>query len=125
MRSIPAKRRLVLTMPEDSRAAPCKAHWPRAARTLNAVQTAKYPETKIALGTYGWSRSRRLRFTVANVRIIGTAEGSIIATIISPHIKESGSNVPADHGCVSGPDIFIPAQQHTPVRFIVCASRIM
>ena len=46
----------------------------------------------------------------------------IIATIISDHIRNRGSRAEADQAVISGPDIFIPAQQHTPVSVIVRAS---
>ena len=75
------------------------------------------------MGTKGYSRSRRFRFTIANVRIIGAAEGSIIATIISDHIRNNGTTAAMDQGAKSGPDIFIPAQQQMPVRVMAFASR--
>jgi len=49
------------------------------------------------------------------VRIIGAAEGVIIATIISAHMRNSGTSVEADQDCMSGPDIFMPAHWQTPV----------
>ena len=62
---------------------------------------------------------------MAKVRIIGAADGIIIATIISAHIRKSGRIAPAAHGFTSGPDIARPAQWQTPVASIARASRIM
>ena len=47
---------------------------------------------------------------------------NVMATIISTHIRNSGSNVPAVQLWVSGPDIFRPKHWQTPVRPIACAS---
>jgi hypothetical protein len=66
-----------------------------------------------------------LRWTEANIKIIGAAVGNIMATIISAHMRNSGGRVPTDHALVSGPDIFIPAQQHEPVAYIARASYAM
>jgi hypothetical protein len=56
---------------------------------------------------------------------MGAAEGSIMATIISVHMRNKATNADSGHAVVSGPDIFIPAQQQTPVSVISRASRIM
>jgi hypothetical protein len=53
---------------------------------------------------------------------MGAALGSIIATIISDHMRKRGTRAEADHGPRSGPDIFMPTQQQMPVRLIACAS---
>ena len=80
---------------------------------------------KANVGTNGRSCSRRFRFTAAKVRITGAAEGIIMATIISAHIKKSGGSAVASQRLISGPDIFIPAQQQTPVKCMLWASRAM
>ena len=59
------------------------------------------------------------------VRIIGAAEGNIMATIISVHMRKSGKRAAVDQGLRSGPDILRPAQQQTPVRVMALASWIM
>src|SRR5262245_17438351 len=79
----------------------------------------------MAVGTNGCWFSCRFRFTSAKVRIIGAAEGSIMAIIISVHMRNKCRSDAVDHGSKSGPDIFIPAQQHTPVSVIARASWIM
>src|SRR6185436_18585674 len=71
-------------------------------------------EHKNTGGDKGCSRSRRFRLTAAKVRIMGAALGSIMATIISDHMRKRGTKVEADHGPRSGPDIFMPTQQQMP-----------
>jgi hypothetical protein len=48
-----------------------------------------------------------------------------MATIISAHIRNSGTSAVTDHGRTSGPDIVMPAQWHTPLKDISRASWIM
>src|ERR1044071_6367926 len=66
--------------------------------------------------------SRRLRLTLAKVRIMGAAEGVIMAIIISTHIRNKGRTVDEDQGRRSGPDIFMPAHWQTPVWYMARAS---
>jgi len=66
-----------------------------------------------------------LRLTAAKVRTIGAAEGTIIATIITAHMRKSGTSCAGDQACTSGPDIFMPAQAQTPVSIMARASPIM
>ena len=51
----------------------------------------------------------------------GLSDGAFSCTDCSTRFGE-WSSVAVDHGSVSGPDIFIPAQQQAPVRFIARAS---
>ena len=53
---------------------------------------------------------------------MGDADGSIMATIISAHIRKSGMRAAGDHWDISGPAIFMPAMQHAPVKLIARAS---
>src|ERR1035441_6723538 len=50
---------------------------------------ARYPSTKALVGTYGNDWARRVRFTPANARIIGEADGIIMAIIITAHMANS------------------------------------
>jgi hypothetical protein len=65
----------------------------------NAVQTARYPKMKMATGTNGRSVACRRWFTVRKARIIGAADGTIMATIITAHIANLRPNSVAVHGC--------------------------
>ena len=49
---------------------------------------ARYPERKMPTGTSGRPAVCRRWFTVTKARIIGAAEGTIMATIITAHITK-------------------------------------
>ena len=51
----------------------------------------------------------RRRCTAAKVRIIGAAEGSIIATIMTNHIRHMKANIAALQGCSCGIAMSPPA----------------
>ena len=53
------------------------------------------------VGTNGWARSRRRRLTVAKVRIIGMAEGSIMPGIIAHQMSTFSSRSAAVHGAAA------------------------
>jgi hypothetical protein len=59
---------------------------------------------------------------MANVKISGAAEGIIMATIISAHMKNSAGNVRASHGFVSGA---IMQQQQDMPGLMPRASRVI
>src|SRR2546423_14791941 len=118
MRTPPASAGVTLTIIGESSASPCRIHCANAATALKPVHAAKYPSTNIPVGTNGRSCSWRFRLTVANARIIGAAEGSIIAAIISVHIANRAIKVAADHPFASGPDIVVPAHEQTPLVYI-------
>ena len=60
---------------------------PRVATNANPAQITRYPERNTPVETNGRDSSRRLRLTVANNRTMGAALGTIMATIITAHIR--------------------------------------
>jgi len=81
----------------ESIAAWCKPHSAKVAIAENAVQTARYPKMKMATGTNGRSVACRRWFTVRKARIIGAADGTIMATIITAHITKRSRTVVGPH----------------------------
>ena len=79
---------LVETPMDETRAALWSASCASVAPRLKPVHAATYPRTKALVGTYGNDCARRVRFTPAKARIIGEADGIIMATIITAHIAK-------------------------------------
>lgn len=83
---------LTVRMSADSIAAECSPHCSSAATALNPHHATRYPVAKNA------TDADRLRFAAREApmreksKITGAAEGSIIATIITAHITNSGSS---------------------------------
>src|ERR1700730_531417 len=67
----------------------------RKASAPAAPHSARYAETKNAVGTYGLPASRRDDCRRANISVIGAAVGNIIAAIIATHMAmKSGMSMP-------------------------------
>ena len=89
---------LVADIVVDKSAARCKPHSASVATAEYAVQTVRYPRRKIPVGmSLRWA-ALRFWFTVKKVRIIGAADGAIMATIITVHITKRSSTAVASHG---------------------------
>jgi hypothetical protein len=111
MSNPPFSAGLVVAIAEESSAAWCNLHSASVATAENAVQTARYPRRKIATGTSGRAVARRRSFTVRKARIMGAADGTIIATIITTHITNRSRTVGTPQSVSPGmtmPGISIP-----------------
>src|SRR5712691_10357960 len=84
----PPRTGLVAAILGERSAALCNAHWASVAAAEYAVQTARYPTRKMPTGTSGRVVVCRRWFTVRKARIIGAADGTIMATIITAHITK-------------------------------------
>ena len=60
---------------------------PRVATRAKVAHITRYPERNTPVETKGRDSSRRRRLTVANSRTMGAALGTIMATIITAHIR--------------------------------------
>ena len=103
-RSAPLSTDDLLTIIGDTQPIDCSAHCAAVAAPPNPVHNARYAATKRSVLV----RSLRLSFSAAKQRIIGAAEGSIIAAIIAAHMMKTASQFAADHAdigivsCASG-----------------------
>src|SRR6266851_4701138 len=88
---------LVAVIVVESIAAWCNPHSANVATPENAVQTARYPRRKMVTGTYGRSAACRRWFTLRKARIMGAADGTIMATIITVHITKRSRTVVGPH----------------------------
>jgi hypothetical protein len=65
-----------------------------------AVQTVRYPQRKMPTGSSGREVFFRRWFTLRKARIIGAADGTIMATIITAHITERRRTATMSHGII-------------------------
>src|SRR5579862_7736780 len=92
----------------DSSAARSRPHWAAVATRLKIAHIAAYPATRTNAGATGLCCAAALRATAAYSRVIGTAVGTIMATIITAHIASRRPNSAAVHGaaavmaCITG-----------------------
>src|SRR5579863_895896 len=98
--SPPLKTGLVAAIVGDRSAVLCNHHWASVATAEYAVHTARYPKRNVPTGTSGRSVVCRRWFTVRKARIIGAADGTIMATIITAHITKRRRTAIASHGMI-------------------------
>ena len=118
MSSPPFSAVLVAVMVVESIAAWCNPHSARVATAENAVHTARYPKRKMVTGTNGLFAACRRWFTVTKARIMGAADGTIMATIITVHITKRSRTVVGPHLWKS--TMTIPGMSMPAMAVFVC-----
>ena len=108
-KSAPLSTADLLTIIGDTQPIDWSAHCAAVAAPLNPVHNARYAATKRSVLV----RSLRLSFSAAKQRIIGAAEGSIIAAIMTAHMMKTASQFANDHSdigmvsCATGVCMFM------------------
>ena len=98
IRRMPDNSTELLTIFADINPVCCKSQWMKTAPALKITHITRYaPVNEIVLNF-----TRVWRFRPANVKIIGTAEGSIMAIIINDHMIKTAIMFAADHTEVIG-----------------------
>ena len=98
IRKMPDKITELLTIFADIKPVYCKSQWMKTAPALKITHITRYaPVNEIVLNF-----NRFCRFRAANVKIIGMAEGSIMAIIINDHMIKTAIMFAADHTEVIG-----------------------
>ena len=95
---MPDKSTELLTIFADIKPVCCKSQWMKTAPALKITHITRYaPVNEIVLNF-----TRFWRFRPAKVKIIGAAEGSIMAIIINDHMKKTAIMFAVDHTEVIG-----------------------
>jgi len=98
IRRMPDKITELLTIFADIKPVCCKSQWMKTAPALKITHITRYaPVNEIVLNF-----TRFWRFRPAKVKIIGAAEGSIMAIIINDHMIKTAIMFAADHTEVIG-----------------------
>ena len=88
----------LLTIFADIKPICCKSQWMKTAPALKITHITRYALVNEIVLNF----TRFWRFRPANVKIIGVAEGSIMAIIINDHIIKTAIMFAADHTEVIG-----------------------
>ena len=98
IKRMPEKNTELLTIFADIKPVCCKIQWMKTAPVLKINHSTRYaPVNEIVLNF-----TRCWRFRPAKVKIIGAAEGSIMAIIINDHMIKTAIMFAADHTEVIG-----------------------
>ena len=87
---------------EESAPPTCSPQFKMVANSEKPHHTSKYPLTNAAVGAYGRPTNSRFSRTRPKSRIIGVADGSIIATIITVHMMNMKPKSAAPHCIMFG-----------------------